>query len=85
MGIEPTSSAWEAEVIAIIRRPQSSQYPPILQADSVTSHGCMLKERCHAMARTTSFTGRTKGLYKQFKIAWLPDFIKPCFTPCHSR
>jgi len=35
----------------------------------VTSHGCMVKERCHAMARTTSFTGRTKDLFKQLKIA----------------
>lgn len=26
MGIEPTSSAWEAEVMAIIRRPQSLRF-----------------------------------------------------------
>lgn len=26
MGIEPTSSAWEAEVMAIIRRPQNEQF-----------------------------------------------------------
>lgn len=26
MGIEPTSSAWEAEVIAIIRRPQNWRF-----------------------------------------------------------
>lgn len=26
MGIEPTSSAWEAEVMAIIRRPQNAQF-----------------------------------------------------------
>lgn len=26
MGIEPTSSAWEAEVMAIIRRPQNWQF-----------------------------------------------------------
>jgi hypothetical protein len=26
MGIEPTSSAWEAEVMAIIRRPQSAPF-----------------------------------------------------------
>lgn len=26
MGIEPTSSAWEAEVMAIIRRPQNVEF-----------------------------------------------------------
>ncbi len=26
MGIEPTSPAWEAEVMAIIRRPQNAQF-----------------------------------------------------------
>ncbi len=45
MGIEPTSSAWEAEVIAIIRRPLTAQCPQILQSDGVTSHGRVV-EKC---------------------------------------
>ena len=44
MGIEPTSSAWEAEVIAIIRRPLTAQCPQILQSDGVTSHGLVVEE-----------------------------------------
>lgn len=33
MGIEPTSSAWEAEVMAIIRRPQNAQFYRDLAGD----------------------------------------------------
>ncbi len=44
MGIEPTSSAWEAEVIAIIRRPLNLCFATILQFDGVTSHGIVVEE-----------------------------------------
>lgn len=60
MGIEPMSSAWEAEVMAIIRRPQDACFPEILQSHDEQSHGlvveewwCYMSGRLHYLQKVT--------------------------------
>lgn len=40
MGIEPTSPAWEAGVIAIIRRPQNASFYRVLHRDGKAGDLC---------------------------------------------
>ena len=44
MGIEPTSSAWEAEVLPLNYTRRMLGCPAILQSDGVTSHGRVVEE-----------------------------------------
>lgn len=71
MGIEPTSSAWEAEVMAIIRRPQNAQFYMGLPRCA---------KRAVSGGRALTWLGYERRPYRLTGNVW-PD-LRPCASTC---